>query len=493
MEEKTDHTEQTKEVFENPSVGEKRERGEEAPHEEDGEKGVEKDAEDDRDHRDLKRRHRSPNEEHSRSRRSSSRTKRRSRTRSPSRHGHRHSSRHRSHRHSSRSHRHDHHRSRDRHRSHRSRTPEPSRSHDRKRSSSAERRRRERHRETTPPNATPETEELRLERAQRTVFVQQVSKRATEDEIKEFFEERGIGPVKSVVLMWDKHSRRSRGMGFVEFETTQAVPFAIQCTGFVFKGVPIMCRPSEAEKNVQPSTTVVTNASAGSMHPPSGFSPMPAPIPAVPTASPVAASHEQSSRPTIVLLTNLPIGVSEDSVKSLIAGGVPIDRMELVDDKAYIDVGDTYTAERVARTTRGMTFQSRPLQVSVVSSFPPRTTPEFSQSVRMGFHTGPRFPPVAPPLVSRVLFLENMFAEGDDDDDLVNEVVELSRDVLQSYGDIRKMLVEKGTNGRVHVVYEHALSARNAASELNGRTFDERIVRASVEDEAVFVQNHGPI
>lgn len=103
--------------------------------------------------------------------------------------------------------------------------------------------------EATEPEADPE-------RDQRTVFAYQMPLKATERDVFEFFSQ--AGKVRDVKLIMDRNSRRSKGVGYIEFYDAMSVPMAIALSGHLFLGQPVMVKPSEAEKNL-----VQSNTSAG--------------------------------------------------------------------------------------------------------------------------------------------------------------------------------------------------------------------------------------
>ncbi|XP_023635812.1 RNA-binding protein 39 [Capsella rubella] len=89
------------------------------------------------------------------------------------------------------------------------------------------------------------------ERDQRTVFAYQMPLKATERDVYEFFSK--AGKVRDVRLIMDRNSRRSKGVGYIEFYDVMAVPMAIALSGQPFLGQPVMVKPSEAEKNLAQS------------------------------------------------------------------------------------------------------------------------------------------------------------------------------------------------------------------------------------------------
>ncbi|XP_044481499.1 probable RNA-binding protein 23, partial [Mangifera indica] len=106
------------------------------------------------------------------------------------------------------------------------------------------------------------------ERDQRTVFAYQISLKADERDVYEFFSK--AGRVRDVRLIMDRVSRRSKGVGYIEFYDVMTVPMAIALSGQLLLGQPVMVKPSEAEKNLVQSTSNVAGASGGLTGPYSG-------------------------------------------------------------------------------------------------------------------------------------------------------------------------------------------------------------------------------
>ncbi|KAK4797622.1 hypothetical protein SAY86_029948 [Trapa natans] len=115
--------------------------------------------------------------------------------------------------------------------------------------------------EEAEPEADPE-------RDQRTVFAYQINLKADERHVYEFFSR--AGKVRDVRLIMDRITRRSKGVGYVEFYDAMSVPMAIALSGQPLLGIPVMVKPSEAEKNLVQSTASAASASGGSIGPYSG-------------------------------------------------------------------------------------------------------------------------------------------------------------------------------------------------------------------------------
>ncbi|CAH2051516.1 unnamed protein product, partial [Thlaspi arvense] len=168
----------------------------------------------------------------------------------------------------------DHEKDRERDRSRRSRSrSERRRSQEREKSQEIEIKERDtkdrdrdrrRHKDKKEDKVEPEADP---ERDQRTVFAYQIALRATERDVYEFFSK--AGKVRDVRIIMDRISRRSRGIGYVEFYDTMSVPMAIALSGQPLLGQPVMVKPSEAEKNLVQSTTAAAGA-GGNLGPYSG-------------------------------------------------------------------------------------------------------------------------------------------------------------------------------------------------------------------------------
>ncbi|XP_062081566.1 uncharacterized protein LOC133787939 isoform X1 [Humulus lupulus] len=110
--------------------------------------------------------------------------------------------------------------------------------------------------------------EVDPERDQRTVFAYQICLKADERDVYEFFSR--AGKVRDVRLIMDRNSRRSKGVGYIEFYDVMSVPMAIALSGQPLLGQPVMVKPSEAEKNLVQSTAAIAAGAGGLIGPYSG-------------------------------------------------------------------------------------------------------------------------------------------------------------------------------------------------------------------------------
>ncbi|GAB4853127.1 hypothetical protein Ancab_017311 [Ancistrocladus abbreviatus] len=115
-----------------------------------------------------------------------------------------------------------------------------------------------RYKEKKEEAAEPEVDP---ERDQRTVFAYQIALRAGERDVFEFFSQ--AGKVRDVRLIMDRNSRRSKGVGYIEFYDAMSVPMAIALSGRPLLGQPVMVKPSEAEKNLVQSTSTAAGGAGG--------------------------------------------------------------------------------------------------------------------------------------------------------------------------------------------------------------------------------------
>ncbi|KAL0736223.1 hypothetical protein Bca4012_012433 [Brassica carinata] len=148
--------------------------------------------------------------------------------------------------------------SKGRDRSDREKSRDREREKDRERRSSSRSRREEKERESVERGSRRNKDkkdepEADPERDQRTVFAYQMPLKATERDVYEFFSK--AGKVRDVRLIMDRNSRRSKGVGYIEFYNVMSVPMAIAMSGHMFLGQPVMVKPSEAEKNLAQSNT----------------------------------------------------------------------------------------------------------------------------------------------------------------------------------------------------------------------------------------------
>jgi RNA-binding protein 39 len=81
----------------------------------------------------------------------------------------------------------------------------------------------------------------------RTLFVYNLSTSVGERDVKKFFEQ--VGKVRDVKLIGDRHSRKTKGFGYVEMASIDHVVDAIRLSGQKLNNKPVMVQASQGEKN----------------------------------------------------------------------------------------------------------------------------------------------------------------------------------------------------------------------------------------------------
>jgi len=86
-----------------------------------------------------------------------------------------------------------------------------------------------------------------LDRDLRTVFVSQVTIRATRDDLEQFFGQ--AGKVAEVHLIRDTRTKKSKGLAYIEMDSVESVPKALALCGQLVLGLPCIVQASQAERN----------------------------------------------------------------------------------------------------------------------------------------------------------------------------------------------------------------------------------------------------
>jgi RNA-binding protein 39 len=106
-----------------------------------------------------------------------------------------------------------------------------------------------------------EDELAQLDRTMRTVQVFNLTLKAGERDIFEFFNK--AGPLADIRIIKDKASGRSKGFAYVEFDTKEGADNALMLSGQELMGQAVMVKSSEAEKNVAWHTAQAAKKSVG--------------------------------------------------------------------------------------------------------------------------------------------------------------------------------------------------------------------------------------
>ncbi|OAY73674.1 RNA-binding protein 39 [Ananas comosus] len=382
------------------------------------------------------------------------------------------------------------------------------------------RRYRDKKEEAAEPEADPE-------RDQRTVFAYQLSLKADERDVYDFFSR--AGKVRDVRLIMDRNSRRSKGVGYIEFYDVMSVPMAIALSGQLLLGQPVMVKPSEAEKNLVQSTTSAGGAASGgarklyvgNLH--SNI-----------TEDQLRQVFEPFGQVELVQLPLDPltglckgfgfIQANARAAQSLngqldIAGRII--KVSAVTDQAGVQASGTNTGDldddeggglalnassrallmqKLDRsgTTTSMTSglvapaantAALPLPAASVLGAPPLANPFLPTTVppiggvpASGLLPVPSLsmPSVESAVPSECLLLKNMFdpsveTEPDFDLDIKDDVSE----ECSKFGTVKHIFVDKNSAGFVYLRFDSASSAMNAQRALHGRWFAGKMITAS--------------
>ncbi|XP_078440052.1 splicing factor, CC1-like protein isoform X2 [Wolffia australiana] len=338
--------------------------------------------------------------------------------------------------------------------------------------------------------------EVDPERDQRTVFAYQIHLRADERDVYEFFSR--AGKVRDVRLIMDRNSRRSKGVGYIEFYDALSVPMAIALSGQLLMGQPVMVKPSEAEKNLVQSTAAAAASGGGrklyvgNLH---------------------LSMTEEQLRQVFepfgqVELVQLPLDPETQRCKGY--GFIQFARLE--DAKAAQNLnGQLEIAGRVikvsavtdqpgaqeAGTNAGdfdddgelaLNASSRALLMqkldrsgmatSVGTSVIPQGTSAPVIGATAVASAAQQADPIGAP--SECLLLRNMFdpsLETEPDFDL--DIKEDVQEECSKFGALKHIFVDKNTAGLVYLRFETALAAVSAQRALHGRWFAGKMITAS--------------
>uniref|UniRef100_A0A6N2M0H7 RRM domain-containing protein n=1 Tax=Salix viminalis TaxID=40686 RepID=A0A6N2M0H7_SALVM len=413
---------------------------------------------------------------------------------------------------------------------------------DRERSRDRELREKEKEREREPRERDRESRrykerkegvepEVDPERDQRTVFAYQISLKADERDVYEFFSR--AGKVRDVRLIMDRNSRRSKGVGYIEFYDAMSVPMAIALSGQLLLGQPVMVKPSEAEKNLVQSTTAVT--SGGLTGPYSGGA-------------------------RRLYVGNLHFNITEDQLRQVFEPFGTVELVQLPHDESghckgfgFVQFARLEDARNALNLNGQVEIAGRPIKVSAVtdqtgaqdgtnvgdfdddeggglalnarsrailmqkldrtgtaSSFagslgtptlPPApalgATPIVSPAIAPLLSgsvpaipglpvAGLQFPATAIPTVDTIgvpsdcLFLKNMFdpkTETEPDFDL--DIKEDVQEECSRFGNVKHIYIDKNSAGFVYMRFENTQAAINAQRSLHGRWFAGKLITAT--------------
>ncbi|CAE5985469.1 unnamed protein product [Arabidopsis arenosa] len=419
----------------------------------------------------------------------------------------------------------DHEKDRERDRSRRSRSrSERHRSQEREKSLEIEPKEREtkdrdrdrrRHKDKKEDKVEPEADP---ERDQRTVFAYQIALRATERDVYEFFSR--AGKVRDVRIIMDRISRRSRGIGYVEFYDTMSVPMAIALSGQPLLGQPVMVKPSEAEKNLVQSTTAAAGAggmlgpySGGARRLYVGFEPFGSvELVQVPRDETglckgfgfVQFARLEDARNALNLNGQLEIAGRAIKVSAVTdqtevpeAGQTQTTGDLDDDDGGGLSLNAQSRALLMQKLDRSGTASSTGLTtaasihggVSTISSLAAPALVQGSFPAVAGLAGAGIIPGVIDPVgvPSECLLLKNMFDPSTEtEDDFDKDIEEDVKEECSKFGNLNHIYVDKNSIGFVYLRFENAQAAIGAQRALHGRWFAGKMITATYMTTEVY-------
>jgi len=354
------------------------------------------------------------------------------------------------------------------------------------------------------------------DRDARTVFCMQLAQRIRSRDLEDFFS--AVGTVREVKLIQDKHSKRSKGIAYVEFKDLESVPLALGLNGQRLLGVPIVVQPTQSEKNkVAAAQLTLQKATQG---------------------------------PTKLYVGNLHENITDDMLKGIFSPFGRVESIQIVKDQetgvsrgyAFITFAEAPHAKQALDQLNGFEIAGRPIKLNTVSqsaefnaasgmtsgpSFLDNdaveragidlgTTGRLQLMAKLAEGTGLEVPSAAqqalwlgqsmglglpgnasggaaggatdagsngataPPIATTCFQLSNMFdptkESGDDwDKEISDDVIE----ECQRHGDVLHVYVDKKSQGNVYVKCGDCDGAAKSVASLHGRYFAGNMITAA--------------
>ncbi|KIP03954.1 hypothetical protein PHLGIDRAFT_25854 [Phlebiopsis gigantea 11061_1 CR5-6] len=361
-------------------------------------------------------------------------------------------------------------------------------------------------RKSTPPvkrpspsydqiNDDPMNEEPREDDSEaRSVFVSQLAARLTARDLGYFFEDKlGEGSVMDSRIVTDRISRRSKGIGYVEFRTIELVDKAISLSGTIVMGLPIHVQHTEAERN---------KLHAGdSLHLPPGVS-----------------SHHGGMQ---LYVGSLHFNLTESDIKQVFE---PFGELEFVDlhrdpttgrskGYAFVQYKRSEDAKMALEQMEGFELAGRTLRVNTVHEkgnikYAPQESLDDAGGGNLNAASRQALmqklartdqpaalpvtvakPNIPQSMQSKSVLLKNMFdpeeeTERDWDKDLAEDV---KSEIEEKYGRVDFIKVEKESQGEIYIKLDSIDSAKKTIEGLNGRWFGGRQVSAAFISDAILM------
>lgn len=342
-----------------------------------------------------------------------------------------------------------------------------------------------------PPDSGDEQPNEDHDSEARSVFVSQLAARLTARDLGYFFEDKlGEDTVKDARIVTDRISRRSKGIGYIEFKSIDLVPRAIALSGTIVMGLPIMVQLTEAERNRTHAGDGITLGTGGG-----------------------------SSNGRQIYVGSLHFNLTESDIKQVFEPFGDLDFVDLHRDPmtgrskgyCFIQYKRAEDAKMALEQMEGFELAGRSLRVKTVhekgssrsqqqdildegvgGNLNAASRQALMQKLARTENAPLKLPEVVKPVItqqqtSRCVLLKNMFnpdeeTERDWDKDLAEDV---KGECEQKYGKVERIKVEKESQGEIYVKFDVVDSATKAIKSLNGRWFGGRQVAAHYISDAI--------
>ncbi|KAH9818029.1 hypothetical protein DFH28DRAFT_961590 [Melampsora americana] len=396
-------------------------------------------------------------------------------------------------------------------------------------------------RRSSSPHLTEEEHEMR------SVFVSQLSARVGDRELSQFFEQQA-GKVRDARVITDRISRRSKGVGYVEFRELDSVQKALALTGTKLLGLPVMVQYTEAEKNRQAmANTQPNNVAAGIV----AVAPPPPVQRSYVAPKPRGPGPNDPNSYARLYVGSLNFNLTDDDLRQVFQPFGDIEYVDLHRDQitgkskgyAFVQFKNMHDAKNAMEKMNGFQLAGRALRVEIKAQPPAAllnatapgvinpviVTPtggnfamtnsnsfeeRLEEPIGSGMNQISRvelmhklarteqptnvpvtdmFRPNIPTATSRSVLLKNMFNPEEETERGWD--MELRDDVKgeceEKYGPVLAIAIEKESmGGEIYITFDSVASAQKAIAGLNNRWFGGRQITAAFIPDAL-VSAHG--
>ncbi|KAL3320300.1 RNA-binding protein 39 [Cichlidogyrus casuarinus] len=190
-----------------------------------------------------------------------------------------------------------------------------------------------------------------LERDARTVYIWQMSSKIEKRDLFDFFS--AVGKVRSVRLILDPRTRRSKGIAYVEFREIESTQLAISLSGTKLLGVPLQIQPVRSD----PTREAELRKMEEEMKKREAMSPK--------------SRRYEREGPCKVYVGSLHFNINEDMLRGIFEPFGRIDELRLVKGSdgrsqgyGYITYADSDSAKKALQNLDGFELAGRPIKAS---------------------------------------------------------------------------------------------------------------------------------